>query len=140
MNEQITEAVEAPKTRVLEGKPLNLESIKLNHTYTYVGNAEIEAKLKGQEKIIVDLAKGLGKFLKTEIVAAVDAAIRGTTRQNGLIVFNYYQLGLVSKGFLTIEKAKKEPKPKVEKAPKPLKAPKTAKPGKAAPKALQLTL
>lgn len=138
MNEQ--QAQEPTQTRVLEGKPLNLESIKLNHTYTYVGNDEALAKLKGQEKIIADIAKGLGKFLKTEIVAAVNSAIAGTTRQNGLIVFNYYQLGLVSKGFLTIEKAKKEPKPKVEKAPKPLKAPKTAKPGKVAPKGLQLSL
>ena len=90
MNEQIqTPEAETPKARVLQNKPLNLESIKLNHTYTYVGNDEAAAKLKGQEKVIVDLAKGLGKFLKTEIVAAVDAAIAGTTRQNGLIVFNY---------------------------------------------------
>ena len=91
-----------------------LDSIKLNHRYTFHLVPEKMATLIGQEKVIAELAENLGTFDKKTICLEVQRFLGNKTRQSGVIIFSYYKAHLVSLGILTEDKVKKI-KPAAEK-------------------------
>ena len=111
-------------------KPLDLDSVKLDHKIIYTGTDELVESLKGQLKICAQAVKELGpETTKKAVVQRVHEKINGTTKQNGIIVFNYYQQQLIAKGILELVKIPKVVKEKAEpKEPKKEKIP--AAPGK----------
>ena len=89
-----------------------INSIKLDHTYTFHLKEEIMKTFVGQKRVIAELAENLGTFKKSEIIRKLGEHLGNKTRQSPLIIFAFYQGELLKSGILTVEKAKRIPKQK----------------------------
>ena len=64
-----------------------INSIKLDHTYTFHLKEEIMKTFVGQKRVIAELAENLGTFKKSEIIRKLGEHLGNKTRQSPLIIF-----------------------------------------------------